>query len=318
MKNSRYLHRFGILAFAFLAASCMDDSGSSEKPPAGNSKASGYFRITLVEPTDIVQGVPTFDGRVFAGPVPSAFGFEKTQEIGGCTLYKTKTPHCDISCGSGAMCVSDGVCKDFPKSISVGKVTLTGAKTKAGTASVSMDPVLNNYAIPASVALEKNPFGDGDQVTVAAAGDTALGSFSVSAQGISRLELKNDSIALADGQPIPLRWTPPAKAIGSKVTVKVDLSHHGGIKGKIECETEDDGSLDIDAKLVDGLKALGVSGFPYIEVARQSVGIHSSLDIDFEIQSPITKGLTIPGVISCNGDEECPGTLKCQPDFQCK
>jgi hypothetical protein len=200
----------------------------------------------------------------------------------------------------------------------VGKLTLTGAKTKDGATTVTMDPILNGYQMTAGTNLAYDPFTEGDPVSVSAAGDTVLGKFSVSAKAISRLAVLNDSIVLADGKPIQLRWTPPGKDVGSRVSVAVDISHHGGAKGKIECETADNGTLDIDASLVDALKALGVSGFPRIELSRKSVGTNAQVHVDLEIESPITKLVSIPGLISCSGDEECPEGKTCQQDLQCK
>lgn len=310
--------RIGILPVLLWAVSCMDDSTGGTIPPAVDSDASGFFRIILNEKTDLAQGVPTFQGKVYSGPVPEAISWLEIGKSGSCTLYKPKAPFCDPGCGSNALCVSDGVCKSFPKSIAVGKVTLTGVRTKEGATSFSMDPILNGYQQPANTVIDFNPFTEGDPVSVSAAGDTALGMFSVSAKAISRLVVLNDSIVLTDGQPIRLRWTPPVKDIGSKIEVAVDISHHGGAKGKIECEAEDNGSLDIAASLVDALKALGVSGFPRIELARRTIGTNAKFDVSLEIQSPITKLLTIPGLISCSGDEECPDGQTCQQDLQCK
>jgi hypothetical protein len=134
------------------------------------------------------------------------------------------------------------------------------------------------------------------------------------------LHILNDSITLADGQAISLKWTAPgaANAANSTIFVMVDISHHGGSKGKIECEGPDNGALEIPAALVDKLKALGVSGFPKIEVSRRAVGTSASVDAEVVLESMDNKLLNIPGLISCGGDEDCPGTQKCQQDLQCK
>jgi hypothetical protein len=310
--------RIGILPVLLWAVSCMDNSTGGQPAPAGESNTSGYFRILLNEKTEISQGQPTVEGRVYSGESPSLLLWIEKARSGACALYQPRAPFCNPGCGSGALCVSDGVCQPFAEPIVVGKVTLTGAKTQSGAVSFTMDPISKVYQPPAGVNLEYIPFAEGDEVKVAAAGDSALGSFSVSAKAIARLAVLNDSIVLNDGQPLLLRWTPPARDIGSTLSVLIDVSHHGGSKGKIECETEDDGSLDIPASLVDALKALGVSGWPQIEFTRKTVGVNPQVHVNLEIQSPIAKILGIPGLISCTGDEHCPTGKTCQDDLQCK
>ena len=318
MASTVSVSRFGILPDLFWAVSCMNDSTGGSKPPAGEFKGSGYFRIILTEKTEISQGLPTVQGKVYEGPLPSSILWQEAVKSGACALYKPKAPFCDPGCGSNALCVSDGVCKVFPKSIGVGKVTVTGTKTLAGATTFAMDPILNGYQPPAGTNLDFLPFAEGDPVSVSAAGDTGLGAFSVNGKAIARLVLLNDSIVLEDGKPVQLRWTPPGKDVGSAVAVKVDISHHGGSKGKIECEAADNGTLDISASLVDALKALGMSGWPTIEVTRRTVGTNAQVGVSLEIESPISRSLSIPGLISCTGDEDCPDGKTCQHDMQCK
>ena len=104
----------------------------------------------------------------------------------------------------------------------------------------------------------------------------------------------------------------------SAISVRVDISHHGGIKGAIECEGPDNGSLEIAATLVDKLKALGVSGFPKIDISRKATGTHPDVHVDLTIESTVEKSLTIPGIISCTGDDECPTGQTCKQDLKCQ
>lgn len=313
------ISHIGILPVLFWAVSCMNDStGGSNKPPAAEFKGSGYFRVILTEKTAVDRGLPTVQGKIYDGPMPSSILWHETAKSGVCALYKPEAPFCDPGCGSKATCVSDGVCQAFPKLIGVGKVTVTGMKTQAGLTTFVMDPILNGYQPPAGTNLEYLPFAEGDPVSASAAGDTGMGAFSVSGKAISRLVLLNDSIVLEDGKPVQLRWTPPGKDVGSTVAVKVDISHHGGSKGKIECETADNGSLDISASLIDALKALGMSGWPVIEVTRRTVAANTQVGVNLEIESPIALPLSIPGLISCTGDENCPDGKTCQEDLQCR
>jgi hypothetical protein len=319
MATSARASRIGLLPVLFWAVSCMDDPAGGDPPlPAGESNTSGYFRILLAERTEIAQGQPTVEGRLYSGAQPKALLWAEKARSGACALYLPKIPFCDPGCGSGALCVSDGVCKPFAKPIQAGTVALTGVKTKSGATSLSMDATENVYQPKAGANLEYVPFAEGDEIKVSAAGDTALGSFSLVVKAIARLAVLNDTLVLADGQPIALRWTPPVKDVGSAISVLMDLSHHGGSKGRIECETEDDGSLDIAASLLDSLKALGVSGWPQIDITRKVVATHPQVHVDLEIKSPIARILGIPGLTSCTGNEDCPTGKTCQEDLQCK
>ncbi len=117
-----------------------------------------------------------------------------------------------------------------------------------------------------------------------------------------------------------LAWTPPATAGRSTVHVKLDISHHGGTRGKIECEAADTGSLTIDGALVTELLHLGVAGFPTIVVTRSASG-EAALTVGrvaLSLESEIEREVVIPGVISCNENADCPDGQTCQTDLRCK
>jgi hypothetical protein len=179
-----------------------------------------------------------------------------------------------------------------------------------------MDPVVHAYQ--STERLNFPPFAEGDAVSFSASGDSGVSAFNVSSRGISPLVLLNDSLTLADGKPINLEWTPPKSAGATVISVEVDISHHGGIKGKIECEGADDGKLEIAAALVDKLKALGVSGYPNIGISRKATTTNAAVHEDLVLESGITKALAIPGLISCEDDDGCPDGQTCQKDLQCK
>lgn len=302
-----------VLASGLILGSCMSEP-EGRRPVANNGTSSGVFRVSLEN-----GGGASIAGKVFNGVQPSALAWTEVAKSGACVLSKPKAPFCDGGCGSGGLCVSDGVCKPFPKAVSVGKVTVTGVKTKAGAAAFSMEPGFGTVYQPAvGTSLEPSPFAEGDAVAIAAAGDTAVGPFTVSAKGIVRLALAADSIVLADAKPVLLKWAAPAKDVGSKVHVYLDISHHGGTKGKIECEGPDNGSLEIAATLVDQLKALGVSGFPTVEATRMNVGKNEAAGVELILESLIVRNVGIPGLISCDEDNPCPSGKTCQQDMQCK
>jgi hypothetical protein len=309
--------RILILPLFLLAGSCTNDPEEGVQPPGGG-KAYGGFHVSLVAPTDITQGFTSVLGQLYNGPTPSPLNWVEAAKSGSCKLLTPKVPFCATPCGSGATCVADGKCQDFPKSIGAGKVSVSGIKTKAGAATFTMDPLNKSYQPAGGLVLDFPPFAEGDAVRFSAAGDTGAAAFSISAKGIGPLQILNDSITLADGMAISLKWTAPANPANSTISVMVDISHHGGTKGKIECEGPDNGALEIPAALVDQLKALGVSGFPKIEISRRAVGTSAAVEAELVLESLVNKALNIPGLLSCGGDEDCPGGKKCQPDLQCK
>jgi hypothetical protein len=301
-----------------LAGSCMNATEEDKKPSSGSHPTSGGFKVSLAEPTGFSAAYASILGKVYDGPSPSVLAWKQVAAGGACKLYTPSAPFCETPCGSKALCVADNTCQDYPRPISAGKVAVKGVKVKSGPAPFTMDTLLSSYQQPTGTQLDFPPFSEGDAVTFSAAGDTGIPAFTVSAGGISPLVILNDSITLADGKPILLKWTPAKTAGSSTVSAMVDISHHGGSKGKIECEGPDNGEMEIAAALVDQLKALGVSGFPKVEVTRKAVGVNKDVNVSLSLESMVTKSLSIPGLISCGGDEECPDGKTCQSDMQCK
>jgi hypothetical protein len=317
MKHPARSARSLVLPLALFAASCLGDPDGGKKPPGGGP-SYGAFLISLVEPTATARGFTSLLGAITTFPTPASLIWEEGAQSGSCRIYKPRIPFCETPCGSEAICVEDNKCQDFPKSLSAGKVTVKGVKTKAGAQTFSMDPAKNNYQPDIRDSLAFPPFAEGDEVSITAAGDSSVAAFTVSVKGIAPLEALKDSFALADGKPIVLEWTPAKDPQASRVSVLVDLSHHGGTKGKIECEGPDNGKLEIPAVLVDGLKKLGVSGFPKIEISRKAIATNAEVKVDLVLESLITLPLSVPGVVSCTEDTDCPDGQTCQRDSQCK
>jgi Cys-rich repeat protein len=124
---------------------------------------------------------------------------------------------------------------------------------------------------------------------------------------------------MQSGQAMALSWTPQGSAGKSRIQVKVEISHHGGAKGAINCDVEDTGSLSVAASLVTGLINLGVAGFPTVTLNRVSTG---STDItpgrvDLLVVQTVQRFLTIPGVVSCNTNADCPTGQTCTTTKLC-
>ncbi|XYH96639.1 hypothetical protein ACMHYB_54175 [Sorangium sp. So ce1128] len=258
-------------------------------------------------------------GKIYDGPTPSQVVWEVQAEEGSCQLLTPRVPFCNQPCGGSAVCVEDDTCQPYPTAHSAGAVTATGLNLESGEASLVMTPTANNYQPPAGAKLRYPPADEGQPVRFEASGDY-FGAFTLEARGVSPLDLLNDAIELEPDQAVQLEWTPPGQADISTIHVKLDISHHGGTKGMIECAADDTGSLELPASLVTQLLDLGVAGFPTIIVTRRSVGSTTIAPgrVDLVISSQIEQAVVIAGLVSCSDTSECPEGQTCQDDLTCK
>jgi hypothetical protein len=286
----------------------------------------GTFQVRLVPPTPATTttsetpGYTSVVGKIYDGPTPSQTVWEEAGKDGPCRFLTPRVPFCTVSCGGSAVCVENDTCQKYPTAHSVGTVQVTGVHTQTGTTTFSMNSVANNYQPLAGVSLPYPAFSEGEEIRFDADGGCYVAPFTLKANGVSPLLLSNESISLATNQAVKLSWTAPEQSNSSKIYVKLDISHHGGTKGKIECETEDNGSLEISASFITQLLKLGAAGFPTIVVTRSTTGSAtiSAGRVDLVVSSEVEKEVLIPGVTSCNKDTDCPSDQKCQKDLTCK
>lgn len=299
-------------------------AGSSGGPGSPDAQV-GFFDIKLVAPvaatpgTSATPGFTSMLGKIYDGPVPESLAWELSQEASGCQLLLPRIPFCGAGCGS-AVCVDTDRCVPNPATRDAGTVTVKGVRTDAGVSEFTLTPIRNTYVNPATIKLPYPAFAEGDEIQLSAAG-SAVSAFSVKGTGIAPLELPEGmSYPLRENQPLVLTWTPPGMPNISRVQVKLDISHHGGTKGKIECDVDDDGSLEIPATMVTELLALGIAGFPTVAVTRSSVGSTTIAEgrIDLEIYSYVERAIEIEGLVSCTEDSQCGATGTCGDDKRCK
>lgn len=295
-------------------------STGSGEPTGDPTKLVGAFQVRSLPAAEPgAAGSTSVIGKIYDGPTPSQLVWELKAEEGGCQLLTPRVPFCNEPCGGSAVCVEDDTCQPYPAAHGAGDVTVTGLNLESGAASLVMSPTANNYQPPAGTKLGYPPADEGQVVRFEASGDF-FSAFTVEAKGVSPLDLLNETIALEPDQPLQLTWTPPGEADIAKLHVKLDISHHGGTKGMIECNVEDTGSLDIPASLVKQLLDLGVAGFPTIIVTRKSVGSTTIPPgrVDLVVSSQIEQAVAIAGLTSCNDDSQCPEGQTCQSDLTCK
>ena len=294
-------------------------SNSAGNGSTGSQEVVGTFQVqVLADEADLATGMTKIVGQVTDAPVPPNVVWTVTKEEGGCRLETPSVPFCDPGCGAD-VCGADNKCRPYPMGHSVGAVTLQGVKLMAGGSEIALKEIAKAYQPPAGTMIAYPPFSSSDDVSVhAAGGDYA--PFDLTAKGVDPLAFTSTDFELDTGKPLVLKWAGAEDPKSSQMYVKLDISHHGGAKGLIECDVDDTGSLTISAALITDLMGLGVAGFPSVVAMRQSIDtapIAPGL-VKLEVSARTEHFVTVKGVSSCTADEDCPDGGKCQMDFTCK
>ena len=301
------------------------DTGADSEAPQGESLGGFYLRVTGVQPATALEdekpAVATLQGSVTAIPTPATTDWVVTFESGECHVHEPRRPFCDPPCEGTQSCAVGDTCADVPANVSVGDVTVTGAANAGMTDSFVMQPLnstTNSYSAYGDARLVYPPLDEGATLALAAEGGD-LEPFAIQATGISVLQLNWDGeLPFVPDEPLELSWQ-PGNNPDARIEVVIDISHHGGTKGEIVCDTEDDGSVEIAGELVTKLIDLGVAGYPEVRVERHSTGYtnlagnHAVLDIS----SRQVRLLAIEGLRSCKDDEACEDGEVCRVDSTC-
>jgi hypothetical protein len=281
----------------------------------------GTFSIKLK--TDSATPTAAIIGSVHDAPTFQPL-FSAGVKDGACTLLKPVYPFCDPACDTDtADCVAEDTCRAKPPKKDVGAVALTGVKTTTGGTGLALEPNGKfDYQPSADTTPAYPPFDEGADVGLTASGGT-YGAFALHAKGIAPLVFADGTLTLDRNKELALAWTPKGASSDATIHVKIDISHHGGLKGLIECDTADTGALTISAALVTQLVNLGVAGFPTVALTRiikASTAIAPGR-VELELSHEIERPLTVPGVISCTdmtNSSDCPTGKLCQGNLTCK
>lgn len=317
------IKRIAHLALALAITGC----GGSNPGDGGGSAVGdllGTFAVQLVAPRvendgSTTPGYTSVLGKIYDGVNPEAVIWDAAMTEGGCTLRTPRVPFCSPSCGSNMVCVETNTCASYPTSQSVGSVRVEGLHTSGGATGVDLIAVANAYQTPASAGLSYPGFAAGDKLKLTASGSAFSGAFSITTSGVAQLALAGaDSLALAASTALALGWT--AGASDSQIHVALDISHHGGSRGKIECDVADSGALTLSSAMVDRLLSLGAAGFPTIIVTRSAAGHAAVADghVDLIASSQLEVSIRVPGVQSCVDDKQCTPPATCQDDLTCR
>lgn len=319
-----------VATLAFSTSGCSDDepaepTGSKHEPTtcAAGETVIGAFQVQLEAADSSTQVI----GQVKDKPQPANLNWTDTLEDGDCRVQEPSAPFCDPGCG-GEVCVEGNTCVPHAVGHSVGEVTIKGVKLESGEPQLVLKEINTNYQAPPATTYVFPPFAEGDAVEVHATGSDYPG-FDLLALAIAPLELTSTELAVETGKPLELTWKAPGDPEPSSILLKLDISHHGGLRGRIECNTADDGELTISAELMTALIELGVAGFPTIELTRVSSGGASISQgcVELRVSSFVSHAVTVAGVTSCTGTTceaddtgciPCPDGQTCRMDLTCQ
>jgi hypothetical protein len=220
---------------------------------------------------------------------------------------------CDAACTALQTCGPDG-CVDFPEQHSVGDVTISGLAVP-----MVMSPTgRNSYSNPTSAMLPHPGFEPGATLVLSAAGDEYSG-FELSGWGVSPLSVPAALPEVRRDQPTEIRWTAPESAGVARVYLALNIDNHGSSAARIECLTDDDGELDIDASLTSQLLDRGLSGFPSLTLHRRTVD-QTTIEpgcVEFVVGSELVIDVEVEGLTTCSTNDDCPSDQACQPNLSC-
>lgn len=303
-------------------ASDDDTSAAPGLPPTPGERAGGTLGRFTVTLTQESADYATLDGKIYAAPVPSRVGWTETATDGDCRLIEPEVPSCAEACEPPTFCIADdNRCGQEPPTVSVGEVTVFGLTTLGMTPSITLaplNPTTNAYNATGDAALEYPPFTPGAEVVLHADGG-ALEAFDIGAVGIESLSLDGEEPLPFTGEENVLVSWQPGSVDAASIEATVDVSFHGGTKGQILCDTDDDGELSVGRDLVTQLIELGVAGFPQVMLTRRSSSFANvaTHHVEFNIVSRRTRLLSIPGVESCVDDDQCDEGQVCLDDSTC-
>jgi hypothetical protein len=294
-----------------------DGGNLAQKPSAAANTLLGGFSVNLVPALreNGVEKTPAYTGvigKVYDGASPATVAWKVIEEGGGCQLLTPSVPFCAGGCGASAACAPGDTCVAYPSALHLGPVLVKGLIGGDFT----MEEIAGSYQ--PSGPIPYPPVREGVPIEMTAPGGS-LGALRLESRGIVPLELTRPVHPVA-GQPLELGWNAPGQRDLARIELKIDLSHHGGTKGKIECNVPDTGALAIPASQVKTLMGLGISGFPTIVITRVATGTTATKLglVTLRVASSLEREVEIDGLHSCTADEECPMGMTCQPDLKCK
>lgn len=303
-----------VMIMLLLAGGCGSESATPSPDGGGIDVASltykpcdqaTYAGGVIVELDDTFTGV---QAQVFDAPNPARF-VDTLQSVGECRWVKSPARVCDPSCAVGQTCGLDNTCVATPIAQDVGTITIEGM-----AADVTMPPRAPAYFYNFTGTLPHPGFAAGAGLRATVDGTALLG------WGIEALAGVPATLNVAADQPLVVQWTAPASAGPARIELSVNVNGHGLVGSHVECVVADTGSYSIPASLVSALLDDGTSGFPTLTVRRTTTdsAARGATCIEFDVRDEAVVDLIIPGVISCNSNDDCTAPATCQTDLTCR
>jgi hypothetical protein len=316
--------RIGLLmALVLLGCSAKEDPATASQTTGSNNEVTdpsapvvGNFAVTLVAATATRNGFTSVLGSVYDAPMPEQLAWEIADTANDCDLRVPSVPFCDPGCSSDSRCAPGDECVAYPTTQDVGTVRVSGL----GADDFEMEATSGAYQPPPAISLPHPPTAEGAAIRVLTTGG-AFDPFEIETTGIAPLELAGaETVPLDGSEPLALQWEPPEDEQAARIQIRLDISHHGGLKGEITCDVSDDGEHAVPAELIEQLIALGTAGFPSFTVTRVASG---SVNIApgrvlLKVLSGTERFFEIPGIVSCNGDDECAADETCAANRTCQ
>ena len=276
---------------------------SGGAPARDPDSVVGNFIVELKSATATLPGFTKLEGVVSDGPSVSNVVWDLVSRNTDCTLRKPRAPFCSVPCSGDDVCVEDDQCATSPTRKNVGIVTLTGLGS-TDIAITTSEPV-NIYQLPGDLSLPFPPAVEGADLELSVS-QGVFGPFSIATHMIAPL-VSAGTVTIERGKLLTLTWEAPKEPSLSRIQVTLDISNHGGTKGKIECDVADSGSIEIPASLISSLIDLGVGGFPVINLSRVASGstVIAPGKVTLQTLSSVVRDLVVTGFQSCNVDSEC-------------
>jgi hypothetical protein len=235
----------------------------------------------------------------------------------GCALVTGPMLSCTPECAQPMICAGNNTCVAAPAGQNAGAVTVTGV----GPAPIDVTRIASANTYYTTLMDPFPPFAVGDNVTLAAAG-ADVPAFTLEGRGIEPLVFAGTGILIGRDKPLDITWTAPAAPGATKIYVRVDIAHHGGIAARIDCHVDDTGSTRIPAALVNMLIDKGTAGFPSVVLTRRTVDSETLAAgcVDFAVTSQVERLVMVEGVTSCTNvgtADECPSGQVCGDDLKC-
>jgi hypothetical protein len=264
----------------------------------------GGFRLESYPLAD--PSYSLFDGTVANGVIPVTVLLPVGCE-GDCQLLQRQNPFCDPPCDPQETCDLTETCVAAPVGQDVGTVTVTGLTTAA-----SMDPVAPTFTY-FDVSLDDPPYAPGDTIVVRSSGGDwpPMEMFGV---GVEPIAIPDTSLVLTQDQDLHVAWTAPVgAAVRSTIYFRITIDQHGNTPVQLQCETADDGSIDVPASLVSQLIGFGVTGFPNAVLYRHTVDSQPLGDgcVQFEVRSEAEPSVEVAGFVPCVSNDDCPTGSDC-------